>query len=310
MARRYANLNPDHVPHGRSEVFRWMILDRLTGKRRRMPAGPPAPAVAANLDCIRSDDPAPRLTWIGHASYLASLGGRHFLFDPVFSNRIATVVRRHSPPGLLPDQLPPIEATFVSHVHYDHLDRRSILALPQDMPFVVPAGVGAFLRGWGRNRVYELEWWQSVELDSARVTLVPAQHWSRRTLSDTNRTLWGGFVVETDRGTVYHAGDSSAFDGFAEIGRRFPGMLAAMLPIGSYDPPWFMEHFHLNPEQAGEAFLSLGARQLAPMHWGAFRLTDEPLAEPMQRMRVWWNEQRPAGRHLHCLSVGETVELA
>jgi L-ascorbate metabolism protein UlaG (beta-lactamase superfamily) len=109
---------------------------------------------------------------------------------------------------------------------------------------------------------------------------------------------------------VYHAGDSSWFDGFEQIGGRFPGLLAAMLPIGAYDPPWFMEHYHLNPEQAGKAFLAVGARHLVPMHWGTFRLTDEPLAEPAQRMRTWWDAHRPEDRRLRCMAVGETIRLA
>jgi len=287
-----------------------MILDRLTGRRRRLPPGPLAPRVEPDLALVRSTDPVPRLTWIGHASFLASLGGRHFLFDPVFSDRIARVVRRHGSPGLLPGQLPPLDAALISHAHYDHLDRPSIMALPDGTPLVVPLGIGEFLRDWGRTHVFELGWWESVEFDRARVTLVPAQHWSRRRLHDTNLTLWGGYVVETDDGAVYHAGDSSMFDGFTEIGRRFPGLLAAMIPIGAYDPPWFMEHHHLNPEQAGEAFLQTGARHLAPMHWGAFRLADEPLNEPAERIRHWWDEHRPDGRRMHCLRVGETALLA
>ena len=141
------------------------------------------------------------------------------------------------------------------------------------------------------------------------MTFVPSRHWSRRGLFDTNRTLWGGYVIETDAGAVYHAGDSAWFDGFATIGARFPHLLAAMLPIGGYDPAWFMEKHHLNPEQAGEAFLALGARHLVPMHWGTFRLTDEPFIEPVERIRHWWDAQHLAGKRLHCLSVGETIAL-
>ena len=309
MARRYSNLNPGHLPNDSRDILRWGVLDRLTGKRRRKPLGAPAPRVRAELSRIETDGPVPRLPWIGHASFLASFGARHFLIDPVFSNRIATVVPRHCPPGLRPGQLPQLTATLVSHCHYDHLDKPSICALPGAVPVVVPLGVGALMRGWGRTRVVELDWWESIEFEGARVTLVPSQHWSRRRLFDTNRTLWGGYVIETDAGAVYHAGDSAWFDGFAAIGERFPALLVALLPIGGYDPGWFMEKHHLNPEQAGEAFLALGARHLVPMHWGTFRLTDEPFMEPVERIRRWWDARQPPGKRLHCLSVGETIAL-
>lgn len=309
MARRYSNLNPEHLPNGPKDILRWGVLDRLAGRRRRKPLGPPAPRVHAELSRIDSADPIPRLTWIGHASFLASFGARHFLVDPVFSTRIATIVPRHCPPGLRPDQVPPLAAALVTHCHYDHLDRRSICALPPTVPVVVPLGVEALMRDWGRQQVIQLDWWESIEFADARVTLVPSRHWSRRGLLDTNRTLWGGYVIETDRGAVYHAGDSAWFDGFKTIGERFPALLAALLPIGGYDPGWFMEKHHLNPEQAGEAFLALGARHLVPMHWGTFRLTDEPLMEPIERMQRWWDARATAGKRLHCLSVGETISL-
>ena len=309
MARRYSNLNPEHLPHGFKNILRWGVLDRLSGKRRRKPPGPPAARVRPELSFLDSTDAIPRLTWIGHASFLASFGAQHLLLDPVFSNRIATVVPRHCAPGLHSQQLPRLVAALITHCHYDHLDRPSIRALPAEVPIVVPAGVEAVMRGWGRQRVVELDRWGAIELDGMRVTLVPSRHWSRRGLFDTNATLWGGYVIETDTGAIYHAGDSAWFDGFATIGERFPDLLAALLPIGGYDPGWFMEKQHLNPEQAGEAFLALGARHLVPMHWGTFRLTDEPLLEPIERLRSWWDARKPASKRLHCPSVGETIAL-
>ena len=309
MARRYSNLNPGHLPNGFIDILRWGVIDRLVGRRRRQPPGPAAPSVRAEPTRFDTDDPVPRLTWIGHASFLISFGGHHVLLDPVFSKRIATVVKRHCPAGLEPSQLPPLSAVLVSHCHYDHLDLPSIRALAPAVPVVVPLGLASMLRGCGRERVIELDWWESIDLEDARVTLVPSRHWSRRGLFDTNRSLWGGYVVETPTGSIYHAGDSAWFDGFATIGERFTNLLAALLPIGAYDPGWFMEKHHLNPEQAGEAFLALGARHLVPMHWGTFRLTDEPLSEPIERIRRWWDTQDRAGKRLHCLSVGETIAL-
>jgi L-ascorbate metabolism protein UlaG (beta-lactamase superfamily) len=266
--------------------------------------------VAPDVEFVHGEDHRPWLVWIGHASFLACLGGRRVLVDPVFAPRAGPFHRRHGRPGLEPRQLPPLTAALVTHNHYDHLDAAAIRALPSRVPVVAPAGMAPWLARRGRARIVELEWWQQVEVDGLEITLVPARHWSRRGLLDTNRSLWGGFVVARDGVSIYHAGDTAWFDGFVEIGRRFPGLRAALLPIGGYDPPWFMEHHHLNPEQAGRAFTALGARVFVPMHWGTFQLTDEPLSEPLHRVVAWWREDGPTdGRELRPMAVGEGMVL-
>ena len=310
MAHRFANPDPSHRPHTAAAILRWGVADRLRGRRRKRPAGPPAPRVEPDRTLIHERSDRTRVTWIGHASFLATLGGASVLIDPVFASRAGLLYRRYAPPGLALRELPPLAAVLVSHNHYDHFDSTALRRLPTDVPTVVPAGMGRAVRRLGRRTVVELDWWQTVPLGPLEITLVPARHWSRRHVFDTNRALWGGFVVRAGDVAVYHAGDSAAFDGFAEIGRRFPGLAAALLPVGGYDPAWFMEHHHLNPEQAGEAFLALGARIMVPMHWGAFRLTDEPLAEPVERLRAWWERRGPRdGRRLIVPAIGETVVL-
>ncbi len=307
MPARYSNLDPTHRPHRLGAVLRWAVWDRLTGRRRIAPAGLPAPAVAADLERLRGSDPSPRLTWIGHSSFLLSLAGAHVLIDPVFSPRIGRVYERHGRAGLQPPQLPPVTAVLLSHNHYDHLDLPSLRALAPGAPIVAPLGLGSWLRRRG-FAASERGWWETVELGPLRVTLVPARHWSRRTPFDTNRTWWCGFVVEGGGRAVYHSGDTADFAGFALIAHRFPALDAALLPIGAYAPAWFMASNHLNPEEAGRAFLTLGATSLVPMHWGAFQLTDEPLSEPIERLRAWWQREGSAsGRTLREMAVGETV---
>ena len=308
---RFSNLDPTHRPHRPGDIFRWGVTDPLRGKRRTASPGPPAPRTEPDLEAIHDGSQRPRLTWIGHSSFLAGLGGRSLLIDPVFSGRVAVVCPRYGEPGLRPPDLPKLSAVFITHSHYDHLDRASLIAVPRNVPALVPLGLGSWFRRWNRRPVTELDWWQTTEIDGLRVTLVPSRHWSRRGVLDVNRTLWGGFVIECEGEAIYHAGDSAAFDGFAEIGRRFPGLLAAMLPIGGYRPAWFMEKQHMNPEQAGEAFLELDARVLVPMHWGAFQLTDEPISEPAERMRDWWMGRADGfGRKiLQIPAVGETIFL-
>lgn len=310
MAHRYANLEPTHRPHRPGVIFRWGILDRLLGKRRPQPPGPPAPIVEPDLDLIHRESNEPWLIWLGHASFLGSIGGHRFLVDPLFSRHAGWFYRRFLPPPMRIGQLPDITAVLVTHNHYDHLDAELIRALPSEVAVVVPVGMGPWMRRRGCKRVLELEWWQKAEVGDLLITLVPACHWSRRGLFDTNRVLWGGYVIEGDGHSVYHSGDTARFDGFTEIGRRFPELDAAMLPIGGYQPPWYMEHYHLNPEQAGRAFLDLDARHLVPMHWGTFQLTDEPLCEPIKRMRSWWQLNRPGNPcRLDVLDVGGTLML-
>jgi L-ascorbate metabolism protein UlaG (beta-lactamase superfamily) len=142
-----------------------------------------------------------------------------------------------------------------------------------------------------------------------RFTFVPTQHWSRRGLFDTNNALWGGFVIEGSKSRVYHAGDTAYFAGFSEIGARFPGIDAALLPIGAYDPGWFMEKQHMNPEQAVQAFVDLGARTFLAMHWGTFKLTDEPLDEPPKRVRAEWQKRGLPPSALHIPAIGDSLSL-
>jgi L-ascorbate metabolism protein UlaG (beta-lactamase superfamily) len=236
-----------------------------------------------DLELIGGITGQPYLTWIGHASFLGSLSGRRFLIDPVFSDHAGWLYRRSLPPAFRLSDVPDLAAVMVTHNHYDHLDANVFRALPPAIPIVVPMGMGKWMERRGRERIIELGWWQDANLNGLHITLVPACHWSRRGIFDTNRTLWGGFVIDDGQHSFYHSGDTAWFDGFAEIGRRFPRLDLAMLPVGGYRPAWYMEHYHLNPEQAGMAFLQTGARRLVPMHWGSFQLTDESLCEPADR---------------------------
>ena len=277
---RFKNLDGSG-PNASAMVFRWAVLDRIRGRRRQSPGTAAVPSVVPDVERLRTPPAAGepgRITWLGHASWLVQLDGTSLLIDPVFGERISYVIRRNGPAPLRPAQLPRIDRTLVSHNHYDHYDRPSVLAA--GAPVLTGVGLGKGLplpvRGLG--------WWETERIgESVRVSFVPSQHWSRRGLFDVNQTLWGGFVIEGSRSRIYHAGDTAYFEGFAQIGARFPGIDAALLPIGAYDPAWFMEKQHMNPEQAVQAFVDLGAGHFVAMHWGTFKLTDEPLDEPPQR---------------------------
>jgi len=296
---RFRNLDGSG-PNPGSAVFRWAVIDQVRGRRRRSPPRAEVPIVKPDLALLQKapvpGEPA-RLTWIGHASWLVQLDGASLLIDPVFSKRISGIVPRNVACPLSPSELPRIDATLVTHSHYDHYDRPSVEAA--GAPWIAGTAMGA---------TRELGWWDSDRInDHVRVTFVPSQHWSRRGLFDTNQTLWGGFLIEGSAARIYHAGDTAYFEGFREIGARFPGIDAALLPIGAYDPAWFMEKQHMNPEQAVQAFLDLGARDFVAMHWGTFKLTDEPLDEPPRRLRDEWARRALPQDALRIPAVGEIL---
>ena len=282
---RFTNLDGSK-PHGLADVFRWAVWDKLMGRRRISPDRAPVPTAAPDL-ALLATPPAPgepaRITWLGHATFLIQLDGVSLLTDPALLPAIVGGIQRNVPPGVALEDLPTIDAVLVTHSHYDHLDLPTIEEV--GAPVVAGLGLERFFRGCDLLAT-ELGWWTTTTIRGVRVTFVPSQHWSRRGLFDTNRTLWGGFVVEGTRATVYHSGDTASFDGFKEIGARLPGIDAALLPIGAYDPGWFMGPQHLNPEQALRAFVDLGARTFVAMHWGTFKLADEPLDEPPRRLEA------------------------
>lgn len=217
---------------------------------------------------VRSPLPASGswLTWLGHASFLLRLGGLTVAVDPVLSSRILGAGQRLTPPGL--GRLPLLDLLLISHNHYDHLDAPTLRPLARDTPVVAPGGLGQWFRYRGFTAVTELDWWESVRVGPLEVTFVPAHHWSRRGLFDHCATLWGGFILTVPGLRVYHAGDSAYGPFFASIGSRYPGIHAAMLPIGAYAPPWFMQTMHMDPEEAVQAASDVGAPIMVPMHWG------------------------------------------
>jgi N-acyl-phosphatidylethanolamine-hydrolysing phospholipase D len=294
--------NPAEWPRrsGLGGFLRWQFSSR-PGVR---PQNFSPPRVHNDGASLRAERERPSVTWIGHATLLVQANGVSVLTDPIFSERISGFVRRLAPPGVALEHLPPLDLCVISHNHRDHLDEPSVLALGRDVQFAVPLGLGNWMRRRGFRRVLELDWWQTAEFAAgARVTLVPAQHWSQRSLGDANTTLWGGFVIETRAARFYFAGDTGYPAAFQEIGARCPGIDYALLPIGAYEPRWFMQPQHMSPADAASAFRELGARFLVPMHWGTFRLTDEPLDEPPRRLREAMAEQLD---RIIELSIGQT----
>lgn len=242
---------------------------------------------------LKANREEPTLTWIGHASFLIQVDGLNLLTDPHFSSQAAPIqfgglVRRRVAPGLALEDLPDIDGVLISHNHYDHLDANSVRSIARRHPqarFFVPDG----LAGWFRRRritnVVECDWWQSAAHWDCRLHFVPAQHFSSRTPFDHNRSLWGGWVVETPSGKrLYFLGDSGYSRDFKAIGERLGPMDLALIPIGAYEPRWFMRAMHVDPEEAVQIHQDVQSRCSVAMHWGTFRLTPEPMDEPPRRL--------------------------
>ena len=246
------------------------------------------------------------ITWIGHATFAIQIDGLTVLTDPVFSRRIPGVRGRLTPPGVPLAGIGAIDTVLISHNHYDHLDGPSIQALPRDTPMLVPGMLGSWFRRRSFTNVTELDWWESVEIGDVRFEFVPAHHWSRRGLGDTCKTLWGGWVISSNETKIYFAGDTGYGHWFTEIAKRHPVIDAALLPIGAYEPSWFMRPVHLNPAEAVRACLDLGARVLATMHWGTFVLSTEPLLDPPRLAAEAWLAAGRPREDLWDFAVGET----
>src|SRR5256885_14143754 len=293
---------------GPKDIFKWKVLDPLSGRAPKAPAGPTArftpPSRPFDPELVRGLQPS--LTWIGHASFLLTLGGKKVVTDPVLGPRLEGFGKRYGAPGIPPEAMPEVDVVLVSHNHYDHLDAWSIKRLGPRPIYVVPLGNAALVRGAGAKAVVELDWCQTTEIAGLEVTLVPSMHWSMRFAWNRNDMLWGCFVVRSRDGAAYHSGDTAHFDGFTEIGRRCGPIDWAMLPVGAYDPRWFMSAQHMNPEEAGDGAVQLGAATMVAMHWGTFKLTDEPLDEPPLRARAEWERLKLAPERLWGLGIGET----
>jgi len=326
----FQNNHIDFQPKGMLTLAQW----QWDAARNGLPKPPrvPTPAVVPDLAFVQANGRAgaamePAVTWIGHATALVQFGGLNVLTDPIFSERASPVSftgpRRAQPPGLAPSQLPHIDLVLVSHNHYDHLDEASVRALQAQAGgaplFVVPLGLKPWLADAGITSVVELDWWESHRIDApggaVKVVLTPVQHWSGRTLADRMATLWGGFAVFAPDFHLFFAGDTGYSKDFADIRRRFAARQAgggfdlALLPLGAYEPRWFMRDQHVNPAEAIQVHLDLGAKRSLGVHWGTFAMTDESLDEPPRALADARRARGLAEDDFFVLAIGQTRRL-
>ena len=315
---RFRNPWPDSEPRGFLDVLRW-------SRQRRTQTLAPTPARGSfptATPAIMQPHAAPgsyTATWIGHSTVLLQMGCLNVITDPVFSERAFPVQwmgpRRIMPPAVPIDALPPLDVVVLSHCHYDHLDKPAVKRLAHDHPqatWIVPLGLGGYVRGWGVREMLEVDWWQRVDVKGIRVTATPARHFSARRLGDRNKSLWCGFAIEHDDKRVYFAGDTAYHPEFRAIGERTGPFDLVMMPVGAYDPRWFMHVVHVDPEEAVRAYSEVATHGgtdvplMLCLHWGTFRLTDEPMDEPPHRTAARWRAQGLDASKLWIAQFGET----
>lgn len=323
----FQNPNPNFQKHGFSDLIKWGLFQRPFRKTSLNPKDYNIPYIGANKEKIFSfykNKGKWAVTWIGHATTLIQMEGMNILTDPIWSERCSPISfagpKRYTPPGIAMEDLPPIHAVVISHNHYDHLDIPTLQKLNNlfQPAFFVGLGNEKLLQEAGIHTVYAMDWWETVELtDGLQIHFTPTQHFSARGLWDRDRTLWGSYVLEKTRTVnskervqptikIYFAGDTGYFSGFREIGAKWQGMDLAILPIGAYEPRWFMSPVHTSPEDAVQAFLDLQAKYMLPMHYNTFVLSDEPLDEPLQLTKKTWMEQKIPLDRLLGLKIGES----
>jgi L-ascorbate metabolism protein UlaG (beta-lactamase superfamily) len=304
--------NPEH--HGFANFMRW--------KWGHVPEEEPAIAHAQMMpyvpdivdpDYRRIDHPDPakiQITWVGQSTFLIQVEGINILTDPVYSRRLTPVLgigfKRRSPPGIPFERLPPIHAVLISHNHYDHLDLHTVKKLGKKPKYFVPLKLGKWFSNRKITNYEEMDWWDTAMFKDIRIVSVPAQHFSRRTVHDGNKTLWAGWVLETKRGKILFAGDTGYASHFKEIREKLGPMRLALLPIGSYRPRWYMKSIHMDPADAVAAHKDLQAEQSIAMHWGTFFIADEQLGEPPLYLKTVMKEASIADDSFIVMKFGET----
>jgi L-ascorbate metabolism protein UlaG (beta-lactamase superfamily) len=269
------------------------------------PLRPPALAHAAAV-----------LTFIGHSTWLIQTASETILTDPMYSRRAGPFniigPRRVRDVAVPFDTLPRISLVLLSHNHYDHCDVATLrrLSAQFDPLVVTPLGNARLLRSIGVRRVEELDWWQTAKTTRLTITLTPAQHFSARGAHDRNRALWGGFTVHSGATRIYFAGDTGYSPTFREIARRLGPMDLALLPIGAYEPRWFMKDIHMNPDEAVQAHLDLEAKQSLGMHFGTFPLTTEGIDEPLRALAAARRKHHIPNDRFRTLDWGESFRMA
>ncbi len=292
--------------YGLSRVLRWRFSDKKEYSQEIKSHKPETePHLMARIKSLPENSNF--ITWIGHATFLIRSGGEYWLTDPMFSQR-ALLPKRITSPALAVNELSSLNGrinVLLSHNHYDHLDEKSIQNLPATTRFFVPKGLGKFVATLTEGEVHELNWWEEITTKTTSLVCLPAQHWSRRIFQGYNSTLWASYMIESTGSTIYFGGDSGYFKGYKEIGRKYPSIDFALLPITAYEPRWFMHYAHMDAREAISAFQDLGAKFFIPTQWGTFHLGDNPPGLPPLDLKMEIQSQNLEDSRFLVLNLGQ-----
>ncbi len=268
-----------------------------------------------DLAKIHNPDPSKlQVTWVGHSTFLIQTAGQNILTDPMWSERASPLSwlgpKRHAKPGLAFSDLPRINIVLISHTHYDHLDRPTIRRLGSTPHYILPTGVGKWFSGQGITTTTELPWWSAHSVGPLTVTAVPAKHWSKRNLWGTSGAGWSGYMLETPAGVVYFAGDTGYHETyFTQIRQKFSSIDLSLIPVGAYYPQWIFGNYHVDPHDAVLIHKIVGSKKSIGMHWGTFKLTEEPLDEPPQLLAKEAAAAKLDPTDFTVLKIGETASF-
>ncbi len=309
----FRNLDSEVEVKGLGDVLSWQFSKLFQSKQSSVnPSDYKFEVITNDGAELRKNSHKTSFTWIGHATLLIQLDGKNILTDPIWSQRCSPVgfagPKRYTQPGLKLEDLPLIHIVLISHNHYDHLDLPTLIELEKRFSptFFVGLKNADLLKTNGIQKVFELDWWEEISLLELSITFTPTQHFSARGVFDRNQTLWGSFVVLGKEHSFFFAGDTGYFSGFKEIRKKFPNLDFAILPIGAYEPRWFMKAVHMNPEDAVQAFLDLQAKYFIPMHYQTFVLSDEGLDAPLSFTKAEFQRRSLDINKLLSLKIGES----
>jgi N-acyl-phosphatidylethanolamine-hydrolysing phospholipase D len=312
---RFTNPWP-HRGHGIADILRWKL-----GSLLKWPKTSARDAFFLP-QCLKLDakslqpltNASWRAIWLGHASFLVQSSSVSLLIDPIFTNYCSPIplpqLRRQTALPCRVADLPKIDAVLLTHSHYDHLDLKTLKALGMETSLITPQGHAQWLEKKGFRNVIEIPWHGAHTInDEVTITATPAQHFTSRSLWDRDLGHWCGWLIQDNRHKLWHAGDTGYCPAFREIGERHGPIDLGMIPIGAYSPRNIMQAMHMNPEEAVEAFLESGCRMAIAMHWGTFKLTDEPMGEPPLRLKAALKARNIAAEKFSAGHIGQSWEL-
>ena len=301
----------DSIDKPFSELLKWQ-WNRVSPEPLAFPLAENDPVF------LKNNRIEPTLTWIGHSTLLLQFDGFNILTDPHMTQRASPVSfagpKRFMKPGISIEELPHIDLIVISHNHYDHLDRLTLEKIYQkqeDQPpkIFVPLRQKKWFEGLDITNVVEMDWWEEQEFEVWKIHAVPVQHWSGRSLWDRNQVLWAGWVLEHPKFRFFFAGDTGYSKDFINLGKKFDGFDLAAIPIGAYEPRWFMKQSHINPEESVRIHQDINSRYSVAIHWGTFLFTDEPVDEPPQRLKNALAKKSIPNERFFLMQHGETRSL-